>query len=103
MSTRNLRALEWPMAVLALVLIPALVLEDRATDPRLREAAHVFNWIVWLAFCVEFGVRWIARGSVRFLREAWFDLRVCLLRAQSLGRIRNGGTPCALSTRRARR
>ena len=61
MSTRNLRALEWPMAVLVLVLIPALVLEDRAMDPRLREAAHVFNWIVCLAFCVEFDVRWIAR------------------------------------------
>jgi hypothetical protein len=45
MSTRSLRALEWPMAVLALLIVPALVLEDRATDPRLREAAHLLNWI----------------------------------------------------------
>jgi hypothetical protein len=43
MSTRSLRALEWPMAVLALLIVPALVLKDRATDPRLREAAHVLN------------------------------------------------------------
>jgi voltage-gated potassium channel len=74
MSTRNLRALEWPMAVLALVTVPALVLEYRATDPRLREAAYVLNWIVWLAFCGEFALRWVARGSTKFLREAWFDL-----------------------------
>jgi hypothetical protein len=31
------------MAVLALLIVPALVLKDRATDPRLREAAHVLN------------------------------------------------------------
>lgn len=67
-------ALEWPVAVLALLIVPALVLEDRAGDWRLREAAHVANWIVWITFCVEFGVRWVARGSIRFLREAWFDL-----------------------------
>lgn len=34
------------MAVLALLIVPALVLEDRVTDPRLREAAHILNWIV---------------------------------------------------------
>jgi len=56
-----------------------VVLEDRATHPRIQEAAHVFNWIVWVAFCVEFGIRWIARGSIRFLREAWFDLLLILV------------------------
>jgi hypothetical protein len=79
MSTRSLRALEWPMAVLALLIVPALVLEDRATDPWLREGAHILNWIVWLAFCAEFVVRRVARRSVKFLREAWFDLLLIVL------------------------
>jgi voltage-gated potassium channel len=67
------------MAVLALLIVPALVLEDRATDPRLREAAHLLNWIVWVAFCAEFVIRWIARGSAKFLREAWFDLLLIVI------------------------
>jgi voltage-gated potassium channel len=79
MSARSLRALEWPMAVLALLIVPALVLEDRATDPRLREAAHVLNWIVWVAFCVEFAARWVAHKSINFLGEAWFDLLLTLV------------------------
>ncbi len=67
-------ALEWPVAILALLVVPALVVEERTTDPTLRELAHITNWIVWVAFCIEFGVRWAARRSARFLREAWFDL-----------------------------
>lgn len=67
------------MAVLALLIVPALVLEDRATDPRLREVAHILNWIVWLAFCAEFVIRWIPRRSVTFLREAWFDLLLIVI------------------------
>jgi voltage-gated potassium channel len=72
--SRAVRALEMPVALLALTIVPALVLEERTTDPTLRELAHLTNWIVWVAFCVEFGVRWAARRSARFLREAWFDL-----------------------------
>lgn len=66
--------LEWPVACLALLVIPALVLEERAIDPRLREAAYITNWVVWLGFCVEFAIRWAAQPRLRFLREAWFDL-----------------------------
>ena len=73
-AKNRLAVLEWSMAVLALLVVPALVLEDRATEPWLREAAHIINWIVWLAFCVEFAVRWAAAGKWRFLRTAWFDL-----------------------------
>jgi voltage-gated potassium channel len=72
--SRTARALEWPVALLALLIVPALVLEERTADPFLRNLAHLTNWIVWVAFCIEFAVRWAARGSARFLREAWFDL-----------------------------
>jgi voltage-gated potassium channel len=66
--------LEWPIAILALLVVPALVLEEHGGDARLREAAYFTNWVVWLAFCGEFGIRWAARPRLRFLREAWFDL-----------------------------
>jgi voltage-gated potassium channel len=77
MTTRLQRiekVLEWPVAILALLIVPALVLDERTTDPALRELAHVVNWVVWIAFCVEFLVRWAADGRRRFLRDAWFDL-----------------------------
>jgi voltage-gated potassium channel len=66
--------LEWPIAILALLVVPALILEDRATDPFIRDAAHMINWAVWLAFCLEFLLRWSAAGTWRFIRTAWFDL-----------------------------
>jgi voltage-gated potassium channel len=75
----RIRALEWAMAILALLTVPLLVIEDRAADPVLRQTAHVLNWIVWLAFCAEFVVRWIAGKRVGFLREAWFDLLLIAL------------------------
>lgn len=77
--TKVATALEWPVAILALLIVPALVLEDRTTDPTLRELARLTNWIVWVAFCVEFGVRWAARPTARFLREAWFDLTLIVV------------------------
>jgi hypothetical protein len=32
---------------LALLVIPVLVMEERATTPQLREAAAAINWIIW--------------------------------------------------------
>ena len=48
------------MGLLALAVVPALVLEDRATDPAIRTAAHLTNWVVWLAFCGELLGRMLA-------------------------------------------
>jgi voltage-gated potassium channel len=77
--TRVEAALEWPVALLALLIVPALVMEERTTDPALRQFAHVANWVVWGAFCTEFIVRWAADGRARFLRRAWFDLVLILV------------------------
>jgi voltage-gated potassium channel len=66
--------LEWPIAFLALLIVPALILEEHGADAGIRQAAYVTNWVVWLAFCGEFGIRWAARPSLQFLRGAWFDL-----------------------------
>ena len=38
-AQRAVRRLEWPMVGLALLVIPVLVMEDRATTPELRQGA----------------------------------------------------------------
>jgi voltage-gated potassium channel len=75
----GIHAAEWAMAIFALLTVPLLVIEDRASDPSVRQAAHILNWIVWLTFCVEFIVRWILRKSLSFVREAWFDLLLIVI------------------------
>jgi voltage-gated potassium channel len=73
-ASRIPRAFEWLMAALAILVIPALVLERRAPTPEIRTAALVLNWVIWLAFMIEFMVRWIADGRRSFPRRAWFDV-----------------------------
>jgi hypothetical protein len=48
------RATDLPMAVLALLIVPALILEETAQSPGVRTFATVLNWIVWLAFYAEY-------------------------------------------------
>lgn len=59
-STRLMRladALEWPLGFLALLIVPALVLEEKASDPHFRGAAYITKWILWLAFVAAFAIR----------------------------------------------
>lgn len=71
---RIAKGLELPVALLALLVIPALVLEERAFRPGAHAIGVGLNWIVWLAFCAEFGIRWAADRTLSFPRRAWFDL-----------------------------
>jgi voltage-gated potassium channel len=74
--TRVRRALEWPMAVLALAVIPALLLDDGAS-PTVHLVAVTTNWFVWLAFCAEFlTLLLLAPRKGQFVRESWFDLLI---------------------------
>jgi voltage-gated potassium channel len=76
---RLARRLEWPMAILALLVVPALVMEERAVAPEVRTTGEILNWIIWIAFCGEFLVRWAADGKASFVRRAWFDLLLILV------------------------
>lgn len=72
--------LEWPMAILALAVVPALVIESTATTPAVQMAAEVVNWFIWIAFCVELVVRTaLAERRLRFLRRAWFDIAIIVI------------------------
>jgi voltage-gated potassium channel len=74
------RATDLPLAALALMVVPALVLEDRGTSEGVRQAAHAVNWIVWLAFAGEYvGKLLLAPDRRTYVRGAWFDLLIVLL------------------------
>jgi voltage-gated potassium channel len=72
---RVVKVLEWPMAALAILVIPALVMEERAMTSGLRAAGLALNWIIWTAFLIEFVLRWTEDGRAS-PKRAWFD---CLL------------------------
>ena len=74
------RATDLPLALLALLIVPALILEDRADSAALRQVAHGLNWLVWLAFVAEYvGKLLIAPSRRGYVRRAWFDLLIIVL------------------------
>lgn len=74
------RATDLPLAFLALLIVPALIIEDRSSSVALRHAATAINWIVWLAFCAEYAGKCVLAPDRRaFVRDAWFDLVIIVL------------------------
>jgi voltage-gated potassium channel len=71
-------ALYWPVAFLALLVIPALIMED-GPSPELHRVALAINWFVWFAFCAEFLILWAARPSWTTVRRAWLDVVLILI------------------------
>ena len=74
------RLTDLPLAFLALLIVPALIIEDRTQNPYLRQAAVTVNWVVWLAFCAEYAGKLALAPSRRdYVRSAWFDLFIIML------------------------
>jgi voltage-gated potassium channel len=74
------RFTDLPLAFLALLIVPALIIEDRTQNAYIREAASTVNWIVWLAFCAEYVIKlWLAPSRRIHVRKAWFDLLIIVL------------------------
>lgn len=77
---RIIQALEWPLAICALAIIPALLVENDAATPRIHEIAEAVNWFVWLAFCADFALRAAASADrAQFIRRSWFDLLIIIV------------------------
>jgi voltage-gated potassium channel len=71
---------ELPIAALALLMAPVLVIEGHATTELVRAIARSGNWIIWFVFCGEYAVKvWLAPDRRRFVRSAWFNLLVVIL------------------------
>jgi voltage-gated potassium channel len=74
------RLADWPIAILALAVVPALILQNRTTSPDVAAVASAVNWIVWLGFCAEYVIKLALAPQRRaFVRRAWFDLLVIVL------------------------
>jgi len=77
---RFVNLLEWPMAALALAVVPALIVEDAATTPAVQITAEAINWFIWIAFCLELIARTIlAERRLAYLRSAWFDIAIVVI------------------------
>lgn len=77
---RFARMVEWPMAILALAVVPALMLEHRSTTPAVAAVAVAINWTIWVGFCGEYLVKLIlAPKRAAYMRKAWFDLLLIIV------------------------
>ena len=47
------KRLEWPMLVAALLVVPAIAIEQSEATGALNTVAVVINWATWLAFLGE--------------------------------------------------
>jgi voltage-gated potassium channel len=118
---RLLFRLKWPLAILAMLVVPALILEDRASSPDVRALCNAVNWFIWIAFAAEFGAGLaIARDRRAFVRQSWFELLIILVsppyapdalqgilglrafRVLRLVRLMRGGALAAIGLRRAK-
>lgn len=77
---RFARLTDLPLAFLALLFVPTLLVEERSTAGWLHDAAIAVNWIVWLAFCAEYvGKMILAPSRKGYAKSAWFDLLIIVL------------------------
>jgi voltage-gated potassium channel len=71
---------DWATFFLALLLVPVLIVEETASDPRLVGVATIANAIIWLAFAVDYALDlWRARPRGAYVRTHWFDLAIIVV------------------------
>ena len=70
-----------PMIVAALLVVPALVIEESGSaDAGLRNVADVMNWVIWVAFAAEFLVLLaLAPDRRAWLRRHPLDAAILIL------------------------
>jgi voltage-gated potassium channel len=72
------RAVELPMLVLSLALLPIVVVPLLITLPTEWELAwQTVGWMIWAAFAAELTVKtYLAPRRLRYLRDHWFDVLI---------------------------
>jgi voltage-gated potassium channel len=78
-AERIAKRLEWPVAIAALLVIPATVLENRSSSDEVRLIAATFNWAIWLVFCAEFGALWWSNPTWATVRRHWLSLTLIVM------------------------
>lgn len=80
------RLAEWPLALLALAIIPSLLLDDHSRGSHFHEWSETLNWIVWVAFVGELGVKaWLSHDAKSFFRHSWLDVLIVVFSPPFLG------------------
>jgi voltage-gated potassium channel len=74
------RRLEWPMLVAALLVIPAIVIEQSEVAEPWDTVAVVLNWATWLAFLAELVIMLaVVPDRSRWLRAHPLEVAIVLL------------------------
>ena len=77
--------LHWGMIGVALLSIPALVLEEGTQDPSLKVAGQALDWFVFLAFSAE--LAWMLRLTshrATYVLRNWLDIVIIVSAAANL-------------------
>jgi voltage-gated potassium channel len=78
-ALRAARAVEPFASFLAVLIVPALLIEARTTSAELLLVALVINWVVWVVFCLEFALFFIAEPGWATVKRHWLDLAVIIV------------------------
>jgi voltage-gated potassium channel len=74
------RRLQWPMLVAALLVVPAIAIEQSEVSGTLNTIAVVINWVTWLAFLVEAVLMLaVVDSRSRWLREHPLEVAIVLV------------------------
>ncbi|MDX1467785.1 MAG: ion channel [Acidimicrobiia bacterium] len=76
------RRFELPVLIAALAVVPVIYIEETSTSTTMLAIADIANWLIWLAFAVEYtvvmtltspGLRWA------YTKKSWLDVLVIVL------------------------
>lgn len=75
------RAVELPLLILAVAILPLLLIPLLFdVSPGVEEALTAVDWLIWAVFAFEYVVRLaLTRNRLRFVRQEWPDLVIILL------------------------
>lgn len=81
MLRRFEEATEWPLLILALVMVPLLFIQF-AMNPadETDTAIEGVLWMIWAIFAVELSIRtFLAQRKVRYLARHWYDVLIVVV------------------------
>src|SRR5215217_2177692 len=74
------RRLQWPMLTAALLVVPAIVIEQSEATGALNTLAVVINWATWLAFVAEAGLMLsVADNRWRWIRDHPLEVAIVVV------------------------
>lgn len=79
-ATEVRRRFEVPILIAALLVVPVIFIEERATSTVALDLAQWANWLIWAAFTAEFvTILLLAERKWAYTRRAWLDLLIIVV------------------------